>query len=479
MQETEIITELFKEPNSTFLKHLELDNNERIIFSGKFGMGKTTFLSHFFNSSKPQNKYNVFHLFPVNYSVATNEDIFRYIKYDIVYEMLRLNVPIESYDLKFLDTLPDFFKKNIDKIAAALVYMIPIVGKNAVESYERLKPLLDDFINKHNELQNGINEGDQLIKYLDGIELKEGTIFENDIITQLIENVLNRIKENNNENILIIDDLDRLDPEHIFRILNVFAAHFDRKHTTKNKFGFDKVIFVCDIVNVKNIFMHKYGINVDFNGYIDKFYSHSVFNYANLREFRPVVRRILQIKTIDSYSEVKIFYNHPNVSFFSDLIQAWAENGQIDLRNILKWNKNQIVYPSYYELNSGLTIETDDYPIISFIILLREVKGDANALIDSIVSIKNNFKIDYDEKNHITTQLLNLLYSNRRPPNTEPTYIRDLNGKSIAIRFKKNSKSRLEFTVANYQSFGHSFSIEDTLELMIEAIDFLQRYKII
>ena len=74
------------EPTSEFLKHLE--SNDRILFSGAFGIGKTFFLKHFFNSPKMKEKYNVFHLFPINYQIASNEDIFELIKYDILYHLL-------------------------------------------------------------------------------------------------------------------------------------------------------------------------------------------------------------------------------------------------------------------------------------------------------------------------------------------------------------------------------------------------------
>lgn len=56
-----------------------------------------------------------------------------------------------------------------------------------------------------------------------------------------------------------------MDPEHIFRILNVFSAHFgddldaDFSH---NKFGFDKVLLLCDYDNIKNIYHHFYGLKV-------------------------------------------------------------------------------------------------------------------------------------------------------------------------------------------------------------------------
>ena len=49
---------------------------------GANGIGKTTFLDYYFNSKESEfsKNYNVFHLYPVNYSVLQNEDIFSYLK---------------------------------------------------------------------------------------------------------------------------------------------------------------------------------------------------------------------------------------------------------------------------------------------------------------------------------------------------------------------------------------------------------------
>ena len=74
-----IRTELFQKPTETYSSHLAMNDNHRILFSGRFGIGKTTFLNHFFQERS--DKYNVIHLYPVNYSILENEDIFSYIKY--------------------------------------------------------------------------------------------------------------------------------------------------------------------------------------------------------------------------------------------------------------------------------------------------------------------------------------------------------------------------------------------------------------
>ena len=73
-----------------------------------------------------------------------------------------------------------------------------------------------------------------------------------------------------------MDDLDRLDPESIFRLLNIFSSFFDRNQ--KNKFGFDKIIIVADYENIKNIFHHKYGEETDFEGYMINSFQQNLFS---------------------------------------------------------------------------------------------------------------------------------------------------------------------------------------------------------
>lgn len=74
-----------------------------------------------------------------------------------------------------------------------------------------------------------------------------------------------------------------MDPEHIFRILNVFSAHLcDNldEEFSRNKFGFDKVLLLCDYGNIENIYHHLYGADADFKGYMSKFVAKGVFPYS-------------------------------------------------------------------------------------------------------------------------------------------------------------------------------------------------------
>ena len=68
-----------------FYDFINQEDNTNIIFSGKFGIGKTYFINKFFEEHK--DEYIYLYLSPVNYSIASNEDIFEYIKVDILLQL--------------------------------------------------------------------------------------------------------------------------------------------------------------------------------------------------------------------------------------------------------------------------------------------------------------------------------------------------------------------------------------------------------
>ena len=75
------------------------------MLSAPFGHGKSTFLDVFFEAMNEE--YDVFKVYPVNYSVSNNKDIFKYIKADILlqllsYENVNLNqIPISIEEKAF------------------------------------------------------------------------------------------------------------------------------------------------------------------------------------------------------------------------------------------------------------------------------------------------------------------------------------------------------------------------------------------
>lgn len=324
-----------KNPFTEFDKHLNSFGNSRIFFSAPFGQGKTYFLEHFFKE-KSLN-YEVFKVFPVNYSVATNQDIFRYIKTDILFQLLNKEYDWESslgkeMELSYLEQIclkKDQFILEFFKLASLLDKRIDTFSKVA-ESFSSLVNLF-----KKQEPSKGKEDQTSVGNYMETLFKEEGSIFEDDIYTQLIRTILLRIKvKQEKETILIIEDLDRMDPDHIFRILNVISAHYDNPHFPDegNKFGFDKIIIVADKKNIENIFHHKYGDRTDFNGYISKYFTSKPFDFDNQEE--------LMIFLNDRYFKVERgFKQSPFAEAYKFILDSMLQTRSINLRELLKVTK--------------------------------------------------------------------------------------------------------------------------------------------
>lgn len=482
-----ISEELFHQPSAEFSKHLNIENNERIIFSGKFGMGKSTFLEWYFSKQEVCKRYNVIHLFPVNYSVATNEDIFRYIKYDIITELLNKNYQVEEADVKLDDILKTFFRKNSDKVAASIIYMIPLLGKQVVNAYDKIKPLIDIFDQVVEEAKNEASEGDKLVAYIEQIEKSEGNIFEADIITKVIESILERAKEGDGksedvkENVLIIDDLDRIDPEHIFRLLNVFAAHFDQRNSSysKNKFGFDKIIFVCDIENIRNIFKSKFGLKVDFNGYIDKFYSNTIHNFNSEHYFEFVYNSL-------TAANVKTHKREYTLGLTMDLyiktfLEICIKYKMFDLRNVVKWTTLNLDYEEYHRVDD-IRVNFSNYSTPLILKFLHDIKGDISSLYESINSLKDKELFKSDEvRNRMMADTMLFINPLSNGNNDNITIVYPVNGQKLIFRYE-GRRDNYKFggiTVSDLlSSHGSQYtsSDRDFIFLVEKAIEFMDMH---
>ena len=144
--------------------------------------------------------------------------------------------------------------------------------------------------------------------YLNQFSEQQGSVHEMDDVSHHIFKLLAHLKEpisdkQPRKTVLVIDDLDRLDPEHIFRLFNIFSAHYDSV-TELNKFGFDNVVFVCDIQNIKRMYYHRYGKGVDFSGYMDKFYSSSPFRFQSNTNVINQIDRFLKLKPLIGHERI-------------------------------------------------------------------------------------------------------------------------------------------------------------------------------
>ena len=274
-----------------FMKHLVSKDNDRIIFSAPFGTGKTTFLKEL----AEDQGLAIIHLAPVNYSVSPNEDIFRLIKYDIINELLVTHLqPLEfpkidrlvAYGVTLPDTAPKLMRSFLSAFSS--------LNKDLpdTEKFFDLADKVQQFVAQTEQQRKDPNLNQRVFDFMNESE-KLLPILENDFVTSFVQEGVAKLavmpgvenedqaekKDIKRTTVLVIDDLDRLDPEHTFRLFNVFSAHLDSHNSPTNKFGFNKVIFACDIDNIRNIFHSRYGVDTDFSGYIDKFYSSEVFQF--------------------------------------------------------------------------------------------------------------------------------------------------------------------------------------------------------
>ena len=268
------------------------ENESRIIFSAKFGDGKSYFLNEFIKSNdEKKNDYYFITLHPVNYVVEENRDVIEYIKRDILFQLIKDNRIYdfkEGYD-KIFDAVCN--KESLLKLGDFLASIIPIEGLK--DGYEALKGLASTIHEKYKS-QDVLHVVDD---YLNGFYGKMGSISECDAFTCLIQKSLEQMMA---KSVLIIEDLDRIDPAHLFRIMNVLSSQVDNPYYSEvpngNKFGFDKIILVMDYEIAKHLFHHFYGQEANYEGYMNKFLNTLPYSYSIKDEaHRQVRQKILDI----------------------------------------------------------------------------------------------------------------------------------------------------------------------------------------
>lgn len=256
-----------------------LETTDRIILSAKFGDGKTYLLNELRKDEAMQDKYEFFTIYPVNYSVAKNEDVFEYIKRDIIVQLHKKKL-FENIDLNTLFGSV-FTLNDLTSVVPFLLSLVPL-GELCNEGYSKFLEIKK----KYDEKKHIVD------KYLSQFANTAGCIHEEDGYTKLIKKAIEWISQDHSLNgkvkkakkpVLIIEDLDRLDPKHLFRILNVVSAHIDdsdRPDIVGNKFGFSNIVLVMDYDVTKHIFHHFYGAEACYEGYMSKFLSREPFRYS-------------------------------------------------------------------------------------------------------------------------------------------------------------------------------------------------------
>jgi hypothetical protein len=393
-----------------FDKHISNPQNERIIVSGAFGIGKTTFVRSYFENR--QDEYVTIRVSPINYSVSSNDNIFELIKADIIKQLyVQGHIKAKHFNkvssskawLKYAKEQPLELAKQLSEALSKLHPLIEV----ASAGFAGVAPLIAEVNKIDKKLKVEAKSRDaKLIEHLESVVQRPGSYLEFNMISELIADVLHEIRKAGKKTVFIVDDLDRLDPDHIFRILNVLSVHYDHD-IEKNKFGFDKVICICDLANIESIFRHRYGATADFNGYIDKFYSEEPFRFDNSDAIAnycqsleaiqvPYVRIVLQI-----------------------LLVHFVNRGVLTIRQILRHLvstpvatftvcEESMLTQDFHHPQKGMHLdpkaqrvyfESVDMPMLEMMRLLIVVFGSYDRFLDAMKSLKEGGSV-YLPKEH-------------------------------------------------------------------------------
>lgn len=360
-----------------FKNHLE--HADRMILSARFGDGKSFFLQKVRGDKERFDEYEFITIYPVNYVVASNEDIFEYIKRDILIQLTRLGW-LNSIDLNKLITSVFSFE-NFKEVISFLISCIP---GGAV--YKKLLDKAFDISKKYSA------EKATYEKYFGTFKLQKGGLYEDDAYTQIIKEALNQLKngyidsgkEIKKKPVLIIEDLDRLDPAHLFRILNVISAHIDdcsKPDKIGNKFGFSNIVIVMDYETTQHIFEHFYGKDASYAGYISKFISEEPFRYSIAELALPKLKEKI-------ISDIGI-----NKELFGSLKIMNIKLSLLSMRDIVRlydFNVSTRICKSTFRTDSGKVLSTQ-LPIFKLLIYMTEL-GMSYKDVNEELGLRNNRK---------------------------------------------------------------------------------------
>ena len=376
-----------------FFRFLQEENNDNIIFSGIYGIGKSFFINDFFNK-KHTDKYITLFLTPVNYSVASNEDIFEYIKIDVLFQLLdKVSCDLKNVQISNSVATYYYIKNNLNTLIGDILSSMEKVclKTHIIPQLIKLKKNIQEFQKKEST-----QEDKEVESFIQDIIQRQGSIYERNIVTQIIQSLItNAKKEEKKEIVLVIDDLDRIDPEHIFRILNILSVHDDFCCTKEHKFKIDKTILVCDVENIRRIFHAKYGSDVDFSGYIDKFYSKEVFHFHNEDEIQKCIAdQILKIKSkTGDFQDDR--YAYKGLEF---ILQYLIKYGYVNIRTLERFMFDYSMENKTVRFND-MVLTVVSSPALIIFEFLKRVLGSSEDLLSTLLSISSN-KI-YVNCNHV------------------------------------------------------------------------------
>lgn len=362
--------------------------NDRCILSAAFGDGKTYFLEEF--KEEYNDEFIFITLHPVNYQVAQTYDIFELIKRDILLQLIVNEIITDS--VKISESSYAYFYLHQHSFTADILKILSLINPSpefmaqlstAITSKRLITKLWDGY-QKYKDKIDKESDISQIENFFTFLSNQKGNIYEYDHITSIITQSVQQYKERENAKqlVLIIEDLDRLDPAHIFRILNVLSAHIDRQYLphqemeehsySPNKYGIDKSILVCDLKNIRNIYTHFYGSNTDFDGYIGKFTTNAPFFYS----FEKVMEEYLA----DELAQICPF----DKDAISQAVGSAKGKTQLNIRRISDalTDIDSGIKDKVVVFSKGMEMKARDCNVIRFFTVLKRIGLDAKTAIN-------------------------------------------------------------------------------------------------
>lgn len=316
-----------------------LSDNRNIVLSAPFGNGKSYLLDKF--KQEKEDQYYFITIYPISYTIAENADILECIKRDILFQLMRDELITDHTDFNAvcgslftaenMKVILDAFLQSADN--SGILRGLSGIILNAKEKYEQKKTTVTKAFQWH--------------------QYHKGGLYEDDLLTQIIRA---GIKASNKPSVLIIEDLDRVDPAHLFRLLNVFSSQSDRvyvkdKDCSSNKFGFDKTIYVLDYKQTERHYEHFYGNNTSYKGYMSKIMTSIPFAYSITDKARKELANYIYSEIgINQQSKLKDFLNQ-KISKLS--VREIVEITQKDPRKFVKSDNYKIDDEDFSPVNTA------------------------------------------------------------------------------------------------------------------------------
>ena len=387
---------------TAFYQHLNAADVSRTIFSVKLGEGKNEFIDKF--KEKYNDRYTFYTLSPINYEVAANEQIVEYVKRDLLFQLVldgTLNTDIVVPDHILLQWY--FNEKTIDVVKDVMRFA-PSVLRDGSQLGVLLKgaiALTEGFASqckKFKGLKENIEEAkfEKLTESAAEMSNTTDDVGELDPMSWLIMRSIMGLKR---KPVLIIEDLDRIEPMQLFGIFNIFSVRTEKKIASKgtknangskenepdrtlNKFGFAKIIFMMDTIAIGTIFRNYYG-EANYEGYIKEFVSKNIFFHSVSEHAKNSIQSYVK-------EECKVDFN----TVTKGLTAVGIRLGKNDIKDMVNVLDN--FEDAYIKKEVSVTDSfhfLSDTPLVKLLALLRRLGVKKYQLSDffSAIEVEDDF----------------------------------------------------------------------------------------